>query len=66
MKILLRIGAVSLLLAAVACSKPAPPDKHQPPEPQASHDTELRDAIEPDVLDAAQKQADAIDAQTGG
>jgi hypothetical protein len=73
-------GALSLLLACSACSKPEPPKKDQPPEPQAqapveTH-TELRDAIqapidrakavEPEVLDAAQKQRDDIDAQTGG
>jgi len=73
-------GALSLLLACAACSKPEPPKKEQPPEPQAqapveTH-TELRDAIqapidraksaEPAVLDAAKKQRDDIDAQTGG
>ena len=73
-------GALSLLLACAACSKPEPPKKEQPPEPQAqtpveTH-TELRDAIqapidrakavEPEVLDAAKKQRDDIDAQTGG
>ena len=75
------VGALSLLLACGACSKPEPPKKDQPPEPQAqtapveTH-TELRDAIqapinrakavEPEVLDAAKKQRDEIDAQTGG
>jgi len=73
-------GMLSLLLACSACSKPEPPQKEQPPEPQArapveTH-TELRDAIqapidrakavEPVVLDAAKKQSDDIDAQTGG
>ena len=73
-------GMLSLLLACSACSKPEPPKKDQPPEPQAqapveTH-TELRDAIqapidrakavEPVVLDAAKKQSDDIDAQTGG
>ena len=75
----LYLGALSLLLSAVACSKPRPPDKDQPPEPKAAQvetHTELRDAIQapidrakavsPEVLDAAQKQRDDIDAQTGG
>jgi PBP1b-binding outer membrane lipoprotein LpoB len=78
MKSLLRICALSLLLAGVGCSKPEPPKKEQPPEPQAQveHATQLRDtiqapidrakAVEPQVLDAAKQQADAIDAQTGG
>ena len=67
-------AAVVLWIACVACSKPKPPEKDQPPVPQAG--TELRDAIqapieraktvEPAVLDAAKKQQDAIDAQTGG
>lgn len=65
-----------LLLLCSACSKPQPPDKEQPPEPQASQQTELRDAIqrpiqraeavEAEVLDAAEQQRAAIDAQTGG
>ena len=74
------VGMLSLLLACSACNKPEPPKKEQPPEPQAqapveTH-TELRDAIqaplnrakavEPEVLDAAKKQRDEIDAQTGG
>jgi len=75
-------GALSLLFACAACSKPEPPKKEQPPEPQAQTQapvethTELRDAIqapidrakavEPEVLDAAKKQRDDIDAQTGG
>ena len=75
------VGALSLLLACSACSKPEPPKKDQPPEPQAqtapveTH-TELRDAnqapinrakaVEPEVLDAAKKQQDDIDAQASG
>jgi hypothetical protein len=76
MDVLLRRVAFALLIACSACSKPEPPKKEQPPEPQAAHDTQLRDAIqapidrakavEPQVLDAAKQQADAIDAQTGG
>jgi hypothetical protein len=69
--------AVIPLLLATACSKPKPPDKDQPPEPQAAEQhTQLRDAIQapidrakavsPAVQDAAQQQRDQIDAQTGG
>lgn len=64
-----------LLLLCAACSKPQPPDKEQPPEPQAAQHTQLRDAIqrpiekaktvEADVLDAAAQQRAAIDRQTG-
>lgn len=64
--------AAALSILCVACSKPEPPKKEQPPVPQA--DTELRDAIqapidrakavEPAVLDAAKQQQDQIDAQT--
>ena len=71
----LRIAFVATCLSAcMACSRPEPPKKEQPPEPQAN--TELRDtiqapierakAVEPAVLDAAKKQQDQIDAQTGG
>jgi hypothetical protein len=73
----LRLAASTLLLlGCAACSKPEPPKKDQPPEPQAAQHTELRDAIqkpieranavEGQVLDAAKQQQDAIDAQTGG
>ena len=65
-----------LLLLCGACSKPQPPEKEQPPEPQATRHTELRDAIqrpidkaeavEAEVLDAAEQQRAAIDAATGG
>ena len=72
-----RLGAAVLLLACSACNKPEPPKKEQPPKPQAAEQhTELRDAIqapidrakavEPQVIDAAKQQEDAIDAQTGG
>ncbi len=71
------LGAAILLLACSACNKPKPPKKEQPPTPQAvEQHTELRDAIqapidrakavEPQVIDAAKQQDDAIDAQTGG
>ena len=72
-----RIAASTLLLlGCVACSRPEPPKKEQPPEPQAQQHTELRDtiqkpierakAVEGQVLDAAKQQQDDIDAQTGG
>lgn len=76
--VLLRSCALSLLIACSACNKPEPPKKEQPPEPKAQVEqhTELRDAIqspinrakavEPEVLDAAKKQREDIDAQTGG
>jgi len=65
-----------------ACSKPQPPEKERPPEPQAESQsrepraTQLRDAIQAPIdkaksveqttLDAAEKQRAEIDAQTGG
>ena len=72
-----RIAASTLLLlGCAACSQPEPPKKDKPPEPQAEQHTELRDTIqrpiekakgvESQVLDAAKKQQDDIDAQTGG
>lgn len=77
----LRVIAIAgLVLACVACSRPEPPEKERPVEPQAeavidADATELRDAIrepiekaeamEGAVLEAAEKQQDAIDAATG-
>jgi hypothetical protein len=68
------VVAAALSLACAACSKPEPPEKEKRPVPRAN--THLRDAIqapidrakavEPAVLDAAKKQQDQIDAQTGG
>lgn len=65
-----------LLVTLAACSKPRPPDKERPPEPQAARHTELRDAIqapidkarnvEADVQKAADDQRAAIDAQLDG
>ena len=41
MRSVVRILAVaSVLQACLACSKPEPPDKEQPPEPQASEPAE--------------------------
>lgn len=69
--------AMLALLALGAC-KPEPPEKEQPPEPQATAEqhTELRDAIqrpieraeqvEVDVEKAAEAQRAAIEAATGG
>ena len=34
------LAMASVLLACLACSKPEPPDKEQPPEPQASEPAE--------------------------
>ena len=77
MTAMLRIAASALLLLGCsACSRPEPPKKDHPPEPQAARNTELRDAIqkpieranavEGQVLDAAKQQQDDIDAQAGG
>ncbi|RDZ27517.1 hypothetical protein DX914_14950 [Lysobacter silvisoli] len=65
------LGAIALGLAlAAGCSKPQPPEKERPVDPQA---TQLRDsiqepiqkaqAVEADVDAAANKQRDAIEAQ---
>ncbi|NUS39166.1 MAG: hypothetical protein HOQ02_09110 [Lysobacter sp.] len=73
----MRLAAVlPLSLALAACNKPSPPEKDQPPKPKAEQATALRDAIqapinkakavEPQVLDAAKRQAADIDAQAGG
>jgi hypothetical protein len=65
------LAALAVSLLCAACSKPEPPEKERPPEPQA---TELRDAIqqpidrakavEDQVQEAAAQQKAAIDAQT--
>jgi hypothetical protein len=70
------LAALAAAFVLAACSKPVPPDKQDPPEPQAVQATELRDAIQApidearavdaQVQDAAQQQRDAIEAQTGG
>ena len=67
------LAAIVAALVLAACTEPVPPDKQQPPEPQA---TELRDAtqapldkakaVDAQVEDAARQQRDAIDAQAGG
>lgn len=66
-KLLLAMTVMALL---AGCSKPQPPEKERPVEPQA---TQLRDAIkapidkakdvEKQVQDAAEAQRAAIDAQ---
>jgi hypothetical protein len=66
------ILTLTVPLLCAACSKPEPPEKERPPEPQA---TELRDAIqqpidraraaEDQVRKAAAQQRAAIDAQSG-
>jgi hypothetical protein len=65
-------GVLLVALCVAACSKPQPPEKEQPPEPQA---TELRDAIqapiekaqgvEAEVQEAAEAQREAIEAAGG-
>ncbi len=74
MQLQMRIAIATLPLLLAACGKPQPPDKEQPPEPQAAH-TELRDAIqapvdrakqvEQDVQEAADAQRAAIEAAGG-
>jgi len=69
-----RVIACLLLALIAACSKPKPPEKERPPEPQARN-TELRDAIqapiekaqqvEGDVQEAADEQRAAIESQGG-
>ena len=67
-----------IALVSAACSRPGPPEKERPPEPQASapaRHTELRDAIqapqdkaravEGAVDDAAKAQRKAIEAAGG-
>ena len=68
--------ACTLLVALGACGKPQPPDKEQPPEPQAAQRSELRDAVQQPIERARQADAEAqkaaeaqraaIDAATGG
>jgi len=71
------LACCAVLLAALsACSKPRPPDKERPVEPQAAQHTQLREAIqapikqarnvEADMQKAADAQRAAIEAQTGG
>ena len=65
------LAVLALPLLCAACSRPEPPEKEHPPEPQA---TQLRDAIQQpvdrasavdaQVQDAAAQQRAAIDAQT--
>ncbi len=64
--------AVAALGALAGCTKPQPPDKERPVEPQA---TQLRDAIQQPIDQAkgsedavdqgAQRQRDAIEAAGG-
>ena len=69
----MRLSLLALVLLA-ACSKPKPPDKDQPPEPQAAarhaamseairRPIEQAKAVETQVVDAADRQQAAIDAQ---
>jgi hypothetical protein len=65
-------GIVAIVALVAGCSRPKPPEKDRPVEPQA---TQLRDAIqapiqkaeqvEGDVQEAADQQRAAIEAQGG-
>lgn len=65
-------GIVAVVALVAGCSRPKPPEKDRPVEPQA---TQLRDAIqapiekarqvEGDVQEAADQQRAAIEAQGG-
>lgn len=74
------LAVAAVVLAFAGCRKPEPPPTEQPVEPQSeavmdAEATELRDAIqapieraeavEGAVLEAAEKQREAIDAATG-
>lgn len=66
------LAAAALALALAACSKPQPPEKERPVDPQA---TQMRDAIhkpleqardaQKTLDDGAQKTRDAIEAAGG-
>ena len=59
------VAGLVLALTLAGCSKPRPPEKQRPPEPQAAQHTQLRDAIKApidkarDVEAATQAAADA-------
>ncbi|QWP77188.1 hypothetical protein J5226_01930 [Lysobacter sp. K5869] len=65
-------ASAALVAALAACSKPQPPEKERPVDPQA---TQMRDAIqkpiekaksvEPSVDQGAQQTRDAVEAQGG-
>ncbi|BDU15124.1 hypothetical protein [Lysobacter auxotrophicus] len=64
--------AMTMLALVAGCSKPQPPEKERPVEPQA---TQLRDAInapldkaknvQKELLEANERERAAIDAQEG-
>jgi hypothetical protein len=65
--------SLSLVLVCAACSKPAPPTPQQPPTPQARVSTpwdtmeaqkKKAQDVQKTVDDQAQKQREAVDAQT--
>lgn len=73
---MLRLLLCCVLLTLAACSKPVPPDKERPVEPQAyKANTELRDAIQApidrakavddQVEKATEEQRQAIEASGG-
>lgn len=72
---MMRSLAAMLLLTLLGCSRPQPPEKERPVEPQAARHTQLRDAmqapidqakaVEDDVQKAADAQRAAIEAAGG-
>lgn len=67
------LAASLILLSAAACSRPPDPPTDNRPEPQAMELQETirapirkAEAVEADVLDAAEKQRADIEAATGG
>lgn len=63
------VSTLALLMLLTACGKPQPPEKEQPPEPQAgAAHTELRDAIQQPIDRAKavdQQVQDGAEAQRG-
>jgi len=55
---MLRLLLCCVLLALAACSKPQPPEKERPVDPQAQKATELHDAIQAPI-----ERAKAVDDQ---
>jgi hypothetical protein len=60
---MVRLLLCCALLALAACSKPQPPEKDRPVEPQAQAHTEPRDAMQAPIDKARQAEADVEQAQ---
>ncbi|QNP39624.1 hypothetical protein [Lysobacter solisilvae (ex Woo and Kim 2020)] len=60
---MVRLLLCCALLALAACSRPQPPEKERPVDPQAQAHTELRDAIQAPIDKARQVDADVQKAQ---